>query len=76
VKLLKNGWSGNYQIVSAPGVLADETLCDVLTSPVEASRESYSDCVVRCSEQKADSLTFMCDDVPDEDLTVSVIVII
>jgi hypothetical protein len=76
VKLLKNGWSGNYQIVSAPGVLADETLCDVLTSPVEASREIYSDCVVRCSEQKTGSLTFMCDDVPDADLTVSVIVII
>lgn len=76
IKLLASGWSGKYQVVTASGVQADESLCDVLTSPVEASREEYNDCVVRCTGQGDGSLTFMCDDVPVNDLTVGVIVLI
>lgn len=75
VSLLVSGWSGKYQQVTAPGVLADAERCDVLASPIEASREMYTDCVVRCTEQADGKLTFMCDDVPSSDLTVSVTVL-
>lgn len=74
--LAVSGWSGGYQVVSAPGVLADMDKCDVLTSPTEASREMYNDCVVRCTGQGDNTLTFMCNDVPDEDLSVGALVLI
>lgn len=75
VSLLVSGWSGKYQQVTAPGVIEDAEKCDVLTSPIESSREMYTDCVVRCTEQGDGKLTFMCDDVPNENLTVSVTVL-
>lgn len=75
VSLLASGWSGKYQQVTAPGVIADAEKCDVFTSPIESSREMYTDCVVRCTEQGDEKLTFMCDDVPNENLAVSVTVL-
>lgn len=76
VKLLATGWSGNHQTVSAPGVLEDEALCDIISSPIEDSREVYNDCEVRCSAQGNNTLTFKCDDTPDDDLTVAVLVLV
>jgi hypothetical protein len=75
VTLLVSGWSGKYQQVAAPGVLADVEKCDVFTDPIEASREMYNECVVRCTDQLDGKLTFMCDDIPSSDLTVSVTVL-
>lgn len=70
------GWIENTQIVSVESVLADLTKCDVITSPVEDSREVYNDCIVRCTEQGDGTLTFKCDDVPETNLNVNVLVLI
>lgn len=66
------GWSGVYQTVSAEGVSENN---DVFVSPVEESRQTYLDCEVRCIEQGSNTLTFICSEKPENDLTVSVLII-
>lgn len=74
VTLSSTGWTQNEQVVSAPGILADET--KQLIQPVAAStsKVAYDECGISCIKQAADSLTFSCGSVPDSDLTVYVIV--
>lgn len=76
VTLYTAGWSSNEQAVDAENVTADEEKCHVIASPVEASREAYNDAVVRCIAQGDGMLTFGCDDVPEYNLTVGVLVLI
>lgn len=76
VTLYTAGWSSNEQAVDAENVTADEEKCHVIASPVEASWEAYNDAVVRCIAQGDGTLTFGCDDVPESNLTVGVLVLI
>ena len=71
-----SGWSSNKtKTVTVSGVLSDTTKCDVIVSPLEASREVYNNCVVRCTAQGTNTLTFMCDEVPSTSLSVGVIIL-
>lgn len=72
VTLTTAGWSSNTQTVSVPGVLADETAQKITVAPSSASRAVYTDCLVQCTSQGANSLIFKCDDVPGSNLTVYV----
>lgn len=74
--LTVGGWSGNHQMVTAAGILADSTKCDVILSPSYESREAYLDCEVRCVAQGNGTLTFTCQTPPETDLKVNVIALI
>lgn len=72
--LMTTGWSSNSQTISVTGVLADETAQKITVAPASASRVVYTDCLVQCTAQAADSLTFTCDEVPGSNLTVYITV--
>lgn len=72
VSLPASGWTDKAQTVSANGVTASNT---VIVSPSPASYTSYVDSLIRCTVQAANALTFTCEDVPGEDITVNVTVI-
>ncbi len=66
------GWADNAQTVTANGVTADNT---VVISPAPANYTAYAEGAVRCTAQGINSLTFTCDGVPSDDITVNVTVI-
>ncbi|WP_087064140.1 hypothetical protein [Intestinibacillus massiliensis] len=68
------GWVDNAQTVTVSGVLADESKQLILPMAASASRVGYNDAGVQCIGQAADSLTFQCNTVPADDLTVYVTV--
>ena len=70
ITLTVAGWSDNSQIVTASGVTANNA---VVVSPAPSSYLSYGEFGVYCSAQAANSLTFICDSVPDVNLTVNVL---
>lgn len=69
VTLTTAGWSSKKQTVTAAGVTTSNT---VIVSPAPASFLAYSDARVRCTAQAGNALTFTCEDVPAEALTVNV----
>ena len=73
VTLPSSGWSRNTQTVTVSGVLADETKQLIQPMPAIASQSAYYGAGVLCSGQAANSLTFTCQNVPTEDLTVYVV---
>lgn len=68
------GWNATAktQTVTASGVTAEDHL--VITA-APASFVPYSQAGVRCSGQAADQLTFLCETIPAEELTVQVLVV-
>lgn len=72
VSLPAAGWSENQQTITANGVTADNT---VVISPAPSSYDAYAESMIRCTDQGENSLTFMCKDVPADDITVNVTVI-
>ena len=66
------GWSNLAQTVNVSGVTSDNT---VIISPAAASHVAYSEANVRCTAQASGKLTFTCDDVPSEALTVNVVIL-
>lgn len=72
VTLFANGWSSNQQNVSVESVTANNT---VIVSPTPASHLVYCENNVRCIAQSLGSLTFQCENVPSEALTVNVTVL-
>ena len=70
VTLTVAGWSNNSQTVTVSGVTANNA---VVVSPTPDSYISYGEFGVYCSAQAANSLTFVCDSVPDVNLTVNVL---
>lgn len=74
VTLPVSGWSttAKTQTVTASGVTAEDHL--VITA-APASFVPYSQAGVRCSGQAADQLTFLCETIPTEELTVQVLVV-
>ena len=64
-------WSSNTQTVSVTGVTATNT---VLVAPAPASAADYAAAGIVCTAQAADSLTFTCDTVPSNAITVNVVI--
>lgn len=73
VTLTAAGWSNNAQTVTVSGVSATETAQLIQPMPAMASQSAYYEAGVLCSGQAANSLTFTCQNVPTEDLTVYVV---
>lgn len=63
-------WSSNTQTVSVTGVAADSV---VFVSPAPASASDYASAGILCTAQAAGTLTFTCDTVPSNAITVNVI---
>ena len=74
VTLPASGWSSNTQTVTVNGVLADEAKQLIQPMPAIASQSAYISAGVICSGQAANSLTFTCQTVPTENLTVYVVI--
>lgn len=65
-------WSDSSQTVTASGVTSNNT---VIVSPAPSGISAYTSCGVYCSAQSANSLTFVCTETPDSDITVNVVVL-
>lgn len=72
VTLSASGWSANAQTASVADVTADSI---VVVAPAPASRKAYIEADVYCSDQGNGTLTFRCENVPSEALTVNVQII-
>lgn len=70
------GWdaSAKTQKVTVSGVLADETKQLIMPMPAMASQNVYAAAGVACTLQEANALTFKCQTVPTENITVYVAV--
>lgn len=77
VTLTAAGWSSAApytQTVNANGVLADEDAQMIIPVPEDDSSDAYYSAGVRCTAQAANSLTFICDAKPDDDIALYAIV--
>ena len=73
VTLSTSGWSDNVQTVSVTDVTASNT---VIVSPAPTSLTAYGEAGVYCSAQAAGTLTFTCEDTPEVDLAVNVVILV
>jgi hypothetical protein len=71
VTLLVSDWVENTQSVSAKGVTASNV---VWTAPVPNEQHLYTNYNIICTAQADGILTFSCETVPEEDLTVNVVI--
>ena len=69
VSLTVAGWSNKTQTVTVSGVTASNL---VVVGAAPASADAYGEATVRCTAQATDSLTFVCEEVPEEALSVNV----
>lgn len=66
------GWNGsNIQTVAVSGVTVDNT---VLVSPSPENHVIYTKNRIYCSEQANNELTFVCEKVPKDSITVNVVI--
>lgn len=72
VTLSATAWSSNEQTVSVIGVSSDNT---VIPGPAPTSHTAYAEAGVYCSAQATNSLTFVCENTPSEDLLVNVVIL-
>lgn len=70
VTLSASGWIDNSQTVSVTGVNATKS---ILVQSDDASADVFINAGIKCTAQGANSLTFSCDTVPSEDITVKVL---
>lgn len=77
VTLSSSGWNSStkQQTVACSGVVADETKQLIVASPASSSLTYYRKAWCRCVAQAANSLTFQCDTVPTQNLTVYVAIV-
>ena len=71
VTLAADGWTNNQQTIAVTGVTAGNT---VIPAPAPASFRAYTENGLYCSAQAEGTLTFICDSVPSEAITVNVAV--
>lgn len=71
--LAVSDWSATEktQTATVTGLGADDT---VIVSPAPGSWAAYNKAAVRCTAQTANALTFACDAVPSEALTVQALI--
>ena len=72
VTLSVASWSNNSQTVVCNGVTVDNT---VIISPSPISHNVYGSAKVICTTQGVNSLTFTCEETPESNLTVNVIIL-
>lgn len=74
LSLTAAGWSAasKTQTRAATGVMTSNV---IIVSPAPASQEAYGKAGVKCTAQGASSLTFTCDTVPTEALSVNVVIL-
>ena len=68
--LVVANWSSDAQTLTATGVTASS---NVVISPAPASMDDYVSAGIKCTAQSANSLTFTCDTVPTNDISVNVL---
>lgn len=73
ITLLASGWSSSAQTVSAPNVIADQEHQLVSIFPAQGSIQEYINCKVICVAQGDGTLTFECDDTPENDLDIFIL---
>lgn len=72
VTLAAGGWVNNLQTVSVGGLTADAA---VIVSADPSNHAAYVEAGVYCYEQGDGSLTFRCEDVPADSLSVNVVIL-
>lgn len=72
VTLTTAWWSSSTQTVTATWVTASNT---VIVAPDPSSMADYTDWGVYCSSQASNSLTFVCDTEPSNDIDVNVVIL-
>lgn len=70
ITLERMKWTNHQQTVTVSGVTADNI---VVVSPAAQAYKAYTDAMVRCAEQQAGALTFVCEEVPEVDVPVNVL---
>lgn len=70
VTLERLKWQDNLQTVKVTGVTADNI---VVVSPAAQAYMAYTDALIRCVEQTAGALTFLCEEVPEVNVPVNVL---
>lgn len=63
------GWSNKTQTITVPGVTASNL---VIVGAAPFFAETYGEAGIKCTAQAADSLTFVCEEVPEEAISVNV----
>lgn len=74
ITLASSAWSNNTQTITVQGILADESKQLIQPMPAMASQNAYAAAGIACTLQETDSLTFKCQTVPTENITVFVTV--
>lgn len=72
VTLAVADWSSNAQTVSVQGVSSSNT---VLVAPAPSSNADYVSAGILCTAQATNSLTFTCQTVPSNAITVNVVIL-
>lgn len=72
VSIAANSWSNNEVTVPVTGVTTSN---DVVVSPAVASLDDYIAAGIVCTAQGSGTLTFSCEDVPSNAISVNVLII-
>lgn len=73
VTLYGSGWQDNKQTVSVSGVIADETKQMLQPVPSNSDLMKFKNSGIFILSSSEGSVTFSCDEVPDSDLTIYVV---
>lgn len=65
------GWSNNSLTINVTGVTASNA---VIVTPAPSSLDEYASCKIKCTAQASGTLTFECEEVPTNSLTVNVLI--
>lgn len=69
----KDDWSvSKVQTINVAGVSTTNT---IVVSPIPAHLDIYGQCGIACMTQQAGSLTFKCEEIPTEDISVNILII-
>lgn len=68
-------WENNLQTIAVSKVIPDIYKQAILSVADYGSLEAYLDCNIRLESQNDGSVTFSCDDVPDSDVVVKLMIL-
>lgn len=71
IELTLNEWNDNRQVINVNSVSSDNMVI-VSPSPESINYKTYTECGVRCEAQSENTLTFVCEDVPNISLAVNI----
>ena len=79
IVLDKDNWSGSPTIVQTINVAGVSTTNTIVVSPIPAHLDIYGQCGIACmtqqETQQGGSLTFKCEEIPTEDISVNILII-